>query len=436
MFRMAFRNLFRNKRRTIITLLSIVFAAFLISFMRFFTYGVHQESIKQAVGLSTGYLQVAAYGWIESGHSLERAMDYTPEIRKTILSVPGVTGVSRRIRSGALVSYHDSSKFVDVLGFDPVDEKKVTDLQDYVISGTFLSESYSPEQPASGKPIVYEGMIGYKLADYLGVKPGSELSLVSSQFDGSVGAILFRVTGILRANHSRLDSNQIWIHLKTAERLFGPGDPANHVVRYTSLAIGTKNIFTAEDVERKLKQIYPSPKTAEAPEDSDVYDPVALGWRDLNRDLIQYLTLDQIGNEVTYIFLLIIMAFGVLATVEMSVYERTREFGILLALGTRSGQIVTMVMLEVVMLLGIGIFIGIGIGAALGYYYDVNPIILSGETADMYVEFGSVVTMRAMVNFQETYIAVLSLALPSILFSYMATRRVHHLKPAEIINVL
>lgn len=459
MLRMAYRNLWRSKRRTIITLSSIVFATFLVSITRFFTYGTHRDTVDLAVNLGSGYLQIAAYGWIESGNRLERALDFTPEVVAG-LKEAGIEDYSLRIQSGALISKGAESRFVEVMSFDPEREKKITQFHSRIYKGSYLNsqsgDRMSPlsadreannnkaasnksnhmKRLASGEYVpVHNAIIGYQLAEYLGADIGDEITLVSSQFDGSIGAILANVTGIIRAGHAEVDNNLVLLNLEAGRRLFAP-DAGSEYERYTSIAIPASGPGEAAKKRSILKDYFPSPETDVAPEDSDNYEPVILDWEEMNQDLTQYLLLDQLGNEVVLLFLLLIMAFGVLTTVELSIHERTREFGILMAVGTTNGRITSMVMMEVILLLTAGIAIGFAAGSILCFYFYFYPIILGGDLAEMMTEYGAVPRIRPIVDTTESYIAILSLAIPSLFFSWLGARRIRNLRPVEVIGTL
>jgi len=433
-FRLASRNLFRNKRRTYITMVSIALSVALTSFLRFLTYGTHQENIDQVVELTTGYLQVAAYGWVESRRRLDRAVDYTEDLEKK-LKHPDIQAISPRITSGALAAKDEHSAFVQVQGGAPDKEKQVSSLHTRIVEGRYLDPDFAATENEDGVT-VYQAIIGVRLADNLDAKVGSIISIVGSRFDGSTGAALVKILGIIKTGNPELDGNYVWTDLNAARELFAPGNPERGIVRYTSIVLGTKDALVAQDVYDDLDERFPVPETELPPEYSRTYDPVLLYWDDLNQDLVQYLLLDQIGIEITLTFLILIMASGVMTTVEMSLHERQREFGILLAIGTRGSHLIKVVMLEVFLLLLFGIIPGLVLGMGGGYYLELNPVELGGELGEAIQEMGSVVTIRAIVNLQETYIALLTLMLPSLGLSYLTIRKIPKLNPVEVIGTL
>jgi ABC-type lipoprotein release transport system permease subunit len=419
MLRLALKNLFRNKRRTIITLLSIFFAAGLTSFFRYLAEGQHRDMIAQTASLTTGYVQIAAYGY-EQSHSLERALDITPDLLQ-ILQDHQVFWTPR-ITSGALVQSGQESRFVQVQSIHPEQEKQVTKIHTKVKKGTWIKHAG-------------ECAIGENLARALGADVGSEISLVTSRFDGSVGALNVHVSAILLARRMDVDHNMIFLTLDDGEELFAPSEGGEEgVLRFTSLALATSDAKSGDDLARKLRKHFPEPVTPMAAEKSPVYDPVVLDWRRLNPELKQYLTLDDVGNEFSFSFLLLIMAFGVLTTVEMSVQERKKEFGVLLALGTKPSHIIQTLLLETFLLLIAGTALGILTGMAVSFYFYIHPIVLSGDMAEAMVQFGSLVELRPAITMDRTLLTAFSILLPPVLFSWFAVRGVYKLNPVEVLK--
>lgn len=438
MLLLAWKNLWRNRRRSIITLVSIVFASALITLSRFFTYGTHEETLQQALGLNTGYVQVAAYGWpVEK--TLDRALDVDERLLEKISSVEGVEVLSPRIESAALAAFGSSSRFVTIMAAMPERERGVTRLQKRIVKGEFLHDSTEEAVRESNGISVYEAVAGHTLVREMGLEPGDEFALTTTQFDGSIGAILVQLRGVLKADDKLIDENGIYISLAAGKRLFAPSvGAAEGIERYTSIAIGVENHKTGQRVYKHLSKIFPEPEGEEgiAPEQSDIYDPVAYSWREINQAVVQYIVLDQLGLEFFLVFVILILAFGVLNTVEMSLYERRKEFGVLLAIGMHHRELYLTLFYEVTIILLLGMSMGTILGTLGSYYLQYHPIVLTGENAEVMVQAGAAPVMRAIVTWQEMYIAWLSLMLPALLFSWLGIRRVTRLQPAQIINTL
>ena len=285
---------------------------------------------------------------------------------------------------------------------------------------------------------LFEAVVGHRLAINLGIDLNSQVALVGSQFDGSIGAIIVKIVGIYNSSNVELDSSRIYIPLRAGREFYSPDAPEKGIVRFTSIALGIKDYRVAENVLENLRKKFPTPKMEPNTkrEDSDNYDPVIINWTELNPGIVQWTTLDQISGELWASFLILIMAFGVLNNVQTSIHERTREFGILLAIGTPPRSLFIMIIYEVIMTLLPGIFIGSLLGMGAGYYFEANPIVLTGDNAKSFVDMGVVPVMTALVDSSQLIIAVLSLGLPSIILTFFAARRIYRMNPVDIINTL
>ena len=437
MFLLAVRNIFRNKRRSLITLTSVIFASFLVLTMRFLVNGSHQELLRNAVSLTSGYLQMAAFGWLE-GRSIERALDVDEKLLDS-LEDAGVETISARIEGGALISHKSLSSFASVMAADYRLEKKLTDLHTYFIDGDFLHNMKITIKKNKQNVNVYPANIGHILSNRLEAKKGDTIALISNQFDGTVGAVLAEVVGVYKTLNIELDSAKVLLPLSAGEALFGLEEVPEHpkLKRYTSLVLGVSNELDTQKIYKELSQKYPRPTHAEDenPEDSDNYSPVMHSWRELIPGLVQMLEFDAIQNEVTFFFLILIMSFGILNMVQMSIQQRTKEFGVMIALGTRQVSLVMMVFWEVLLILVIGLLIGGGIGIGLGTYYFHYPIELSAELVEAYSSFGVVMMrIRTIPSFEELGIGLLTLSLPSLLFALIASLRIYKINPIESLS--
>ena len=411
------------------TLVLMTLGSLLFSFFRFFSYGVHQDAIWHTVGLHSGFVQIAANGWLENP-VIQRALDVDDALLDS-LRVPGVQTVAPRIQGQALASSKELSRFISVVAVSPEKEKGITDIYRKMKEGTYLTGIDYSDGSA-------EAILGDKLARYLELHVGDRFYLVGSQFDGSMGAIAVTLHGIFRAVDPELDSTRAFINLSDGRKIFAPGDPERGIIRYTSIGLGVENYRTARDVIRILEKKFPDPplENGVAPEDSENYDPVVLDWKELNPGVIQMMLLDEIQNDFFYGFLVMILAFGILNNVQMSIHERTRELGILLAVGTRPGALHRMILAEVLFVLIPSLALGIGLGMALGWYFEAHPIVFGGGMGNMYEDMGFVNQFRAIVDPGEIWIAIVSLSVPALTLAMVAARRIFRLKPVEIINTL
>ena len=421
MILLAFRNIIRNKRRTFITLFLVITGTSLIGFMRFLGAGFNEDTVARVVKMDTGFVEITAYGY-EKKPSLSRALEVKPDFFKK-LEVPGVLGLSPRIRAGALLNFGSKSRFVSVLAADREAEKKITTLHRVVQEGEL------PDEPN-------EAAVGYRLARSLGIKTGDEFFLVTSQFDGSVGAGRMKLVGIFNTTDGRLDSSRVVIGLKGGEELFGTVSEDKKNRYYTSIALAVEGFIESGRVKQTLDAVFPVPHTEEKPEDSDVFDPVVLDWMQLNPGMMELIGIANMKMDVFLAFFVFSISFGVLNTVQMSIQERLRELGILLAIGTSHVDVLKMLLWEVFLLIVPGVTLGMIIASLTGYYYNYHPIQLTGTLAATYETMGLRPEFQPIVQPGELWVTWFSLVVPAFVVSLFAVKRIYKIDPVRLINVL
>jgi len=425
MLAVAIKNIVRNRRRLSISLFLVFSGTFLVAFMRFLTYGFNQDMIANAVSLDSGFVEIAAYGWNKK-RSLRRALEVKPELLRHIRSLGDSRGASLRIRSGGLLSFRDKTRFLSVLAADPEKEKLITTIHRTIQKGA------APRESAD----LPEAMIGMRLARALGMKPGDEFYLVSSQFDGSIGALKFRLSGVYDSKNAALDSSRVFITLGAGEELFGARLEGK--MFYTSIALGVRDYLLAEKLKKELEKRYPVPVDPSGlkPENSEIFSPVVLGWRELNPGITELLKVASWKMDIFFALFVVSISFGVLNSVQMSIQERLRQFGIMLAIGTRTRDLFKLLAWEILLLLVPGTVLGILFAGLLGRYFSANPIILTGDMAEIYVAMGYLPRWRPIVSPDEVLRALVGMIVPAFLISLISARRIFKLNPLKVINIM
>ena len=433
--RFCFRNVLRSRRRSGITFALVVFCSFLITAFRFLAYGMHQEALWNAVGLTKGFVQVAAYGWLQNP-TIERALSVDQSLLRS-LRLRGVRAVSPRLEAMALAAHGDDSAFVSVFAADSALEEAITTFHAVPVEGMHLRESSAlGGRTERGYPI-YRATLGRTLADNLQCAPGCTITLVTNQFDGSVGAITVVVVGIFRSMDGIIDATRINIPVEAGRELLGVPVQENGSFMATSLAIGIEDYLLAGEVYRELRVRFPPPEgDRKDAGHSREFGPVAHFWPELIPGLVQMMALDDVQNNVSWAFLILIMAFGVLGSAQMSIQERTRELGVLLALGMRRGLLAWTTLLETGLILVPGMCAGALLGSGAASYLYTHPLTLSGEMAAAYAAMGlQAPRIIAIVDVRELWVGLLSLFLPAAASVLLAARRLYTLEPARILSV-
>ncbi len=348
--RLAWRNLWRNKRRTWLTASAIAFITVLMVFLITLQLGSYDLMVDSSLRIFTGQMQVQREGYLDKPQ-IRTIIPDAQTLAQRLRQNPALSGVGIAVRaqSFALAASGTRSFGVQVVGTEPDFETRVSTIPGLIKSGRYLSADS-----------VQEAVLGAALAKNLHIKVGDELTLLGSALDGSVAATIVPVVGIFESGMRDLDRVLVEMPLRTFQDTFGMGQGAHAI---TLLAPDIKQLpLLQREVDRQLPA---TPKL------------VALDWERLIPGLKQLIQADWTTGWFTYIALIVVVTFSILNTFIMSVLERTREFGIMLALGATPLRIGTLVFIETALLALIGLLIGLGIGvlvaATLSVYGFTYP---------------------------------------------------------------
>ncbi len=405
---LAWRNVWKNKRRTVLTLLTITVGCAMVIFFMSLQEGAYDTIIENSVAPNTSHIQIHEKGFWE-----DRNIDYgfipDDSIINALKAEPAIAGFSRRVCAGGLVISEDTSEITFIQGIDPTSEPLVSSLHKSIMKGgRYLA-------PGDTTHV----LIGEGMAKNLEVKIGDPVSFLSQGFDGSfAGAPELTVVGIFKTGNLEYDRMLILMPLDHAVEVFSMGDYVS------SIAVRLHDGTLMTDTRDRLKKAIPS-------EGLEI-----MGWDELMPELMQYVVMDRTSAYIFYFVLYLTVAFGVLNTVQMSVFERTREFGVMLAIGTRPGQVLSMVAIESFIISLFGILLGCIVGAALSWYFTIFPMDYSEYQQEMEVWGFTMTTVPAKMAFSyfiETSIVIFSI---SMLFTIFPARRAARLKPVVAIRKL
>ncbi len=345
--RLAWRNVWRNPRRTGLTLAATVFAVVLVVFFVAMSAGLHEKMIEDSVRLRSGHLTLMGDGYLER-RTLEQYLDYRPGLVEALASDPAVEGFAPRLVGFGLLSQDSSTRGVAVLGVDPDREPSVSSLSRRVAQGRFLDGQGTREI-----------VLGQKLAQTLSADLGDEVLLYSIAYSLEMAYDLFRVVGIVRLPDANLERQLAILDLSVAQAFFVYGD------RVSEVAVLTRGADRVVELRDRL--------AGQLDGGVEVHT-----WREVMPELVQLIVLDDAGMYIMLVILVVVVAFGILNTVLMSVLERTREFGVVLALGLAPSALFRLIYLESLLLAGVGLVVGLGIAIPLVLWFVAHPIELAG----------------------------------------------------------
>lgn len=338
--RMAWRNLWRHSRRTWLTATAMIFSNVLLVFMISLQFGSYEMMINNTLQAFSGHLQVQAEGFNDNPKmrsSIADILDLTGQVRSAIPDA----AVAARASGFALASSEERSFGIQVIGVQPEYEPAVSTIPGLVKQGRFL------EDPAAA-----EIVIGSVMARNMKVAVGDEITLLGSGRDGSFAAGVVTVAGIFDSGMADMDRSLAEIPLGYfQETFFMQGHGHNIVVSLAGL------------------DRVPAAMTALGPIVAAQEGLALLDWDALNPGLKQAIQADMSSAWLMYGVLIVLVAFSVLNTQLMSVMERTREFGVISALGVRPRKLASLVMLETALMALIGLSIGVFLGWLLTLYF-------------------------------------------------------------------
>lgn len=350
---LGFRNIWRHPRRSILTFFAIILGLMLFILTRGIQIGTYEKIIEKGVRTSTGYIQVHEAGYREN-HSFEYVIENSSEVFKAIEKDKNVVLYSPRITGEALVASNDGTTGAAVMGVDEEREFEVTTL------ASRMKRGHLPKKQG-------DIIIGERLAKNLKVNPGDELILIANGADGSLGADRFTLSGIFATGVADFDSSVVLIGIEDADLLYSMHGAITEIV------IHLKAFDMAESEAKKLS-------ASLVPLGMEVHS-----WKELLPEMVQMISLDNIGGLVMLWFFFIIVIAVILNTILISTLERVKEFGIMMSLGVKPKKIFFMILYEAAILVFIGTLIGLILSWLAGSYLEAHPFSL-GETVSKNME--------------------------------------------------
>jgi len=356
LFKIAWRNIWRNKRRTILTMSSIFLAAFLSLFTRSMQVGSYGNMIDNAVKLSTGYIQVHKLDYWEN-KSIDKTFISSEELLNSIKENEYITSIIPRLESFALTSSGKHTKGSLIFAIEPEIENAANKLSDKIIQGEYLVKG-------DDQIIVAE-----KLAEYLRVEVGDTLVLLSQGYHGVTAAAQYRVKGIFKFPIPQLNNQLIYMDLRAGQNFYAAYD------RVTSYSIMISDPSELENITNSISNKI-----------GNEYE--VMTWEQLNKALVQSIQSDNIGGIIMLGILYMVIGFGMFGTVMMMTMERRKEFAVMIAIGMQRIKLFFIISIETLLIGTVAIVISIAASLPLLSYLYHNPIPLQGDLAEAMLEFG------------------------------------------------
>lgn len=400
---MGVRNLFRNPRRSLITLSGIAFGMAAILFLWALGEGYYEQMIENATKYETGHLQVSRAGFRQE-LTPEYAIGEPEGLLTRVRELPGVVGAAPRIFTQALLGTGRKSTGGFLYGIDPVQEQSVTGLNTVVRRGRFLA--------ASDRNAI---VLGARLADKLKAKVGDKVVLYAQASGGDVGAGAYRVVGLLESGVFNLDASYAFVPLGAAQQLLGLDRGISAV------AVRLADRWQVPRATAALRATLPAGLEV-------------LPWQALLPIVTQQIELLNVMIWIILLVVFVVVAAGVMNTILMSTLERTREIGTMMAVGTRRGQVVKQVFAESCFLAVAGIAVGALLGSAVSFYAGLRGIDLRPYMGQVTAIPGFTGVIRPVVLPETLAAAALWLLVITLMVSLYPAWQVSRLDPVAAIG--
>jgi putative ABC transport system permease protein len=413
LLQLAWRNLWRNYRRTFITMAAIAVGYAMLMFVACLMAGLRWQMVENGTRLLLSQIQVHDPAYYPNRSIQDTLGGKNCTEVSTLLSAitadPRVQAAAPRVYGYGMVSAADRSYGVELLGIDPDREPKVTALQNQMLKGSYLTERL-PKTVA----------IGDKLASTIHVQVGGEVILLAQAVDGSMGNDLYMVGGIFRTGLDEMDRSLIVMPISSLQDLLQLRPGRIHEVGIKLYDIDGANVVAA-DLAISLGRLLPVR---------------VMPWGVLAPELADYVQFNRGVTNVLFFIFFVLAIIGIMNTMLMAVFERTREFGMLMALGMRPAQVIALVVSEAAGLACVSLVLGGAIGAPLLWYLQAHGLDLGGRT-------GGVVTIAGVVvghlwygrqDFPAYTQAAIGLGLTALLSALYPAWRAAHLRPTEALR--
>ncbi len=401
LLKLAWRNIWRNKRRSIIVLVSVVVGLIAIVLEDGLSNGMMRQMLFNQINLDISHLQIHKAGFDRNKIVKNFIPDYK-NVEMILKSNPEIKAYSKRVFANGILSSANNSSGVIIYGIDPEEEAKVSIIKNSIVNGKYLTTSKR------------EIIIGKKLAEKLRVDVGDKVVAMSNTLKGDIGSDAFRIVGIFQTSSSEFDKFAVYILANAEQEMLGIGD------NYHQFAIITKDykqVTTLKNnIELKLGKNY------------EVFS-----YRDMLPMLIYQMEIYKESMMILNIIIGLALIFGIINTMLMSVFERIREFGVLMAIGMKNSRLYLMILFEAFIL---GLF-GTIAGLACGLLIDI-PLAHSGINLSVFASglesFGIGAVIYPVLSIGNLINAALFMPFVAVLGALYPAYKAIKLEPIYAIN--
>lgn len=399
----SWRNVWRSKTRSLVIISAIALGVFAGVYTIAFMLGWVNQRVDNVIKTEVSHIQLHQADYLQTNE----VNDYITEvssIKENIEKNPNVAGVSTRLIATCMISSAETGSGVQMVGIDPENEQKVTNLHTKIIDGAYF-------EGVKRNPIV----IGEKLAKKLKVKVRSKIVVTVTEMDGTLSGGAFRVAGIFKTANSTYDEMRAFVRMEDLQNLIKIDDNVAHEM---AVLMNENNI--ENEMADQLRTEYPNLQI--------------MTWTELMPEMKM---LNESMSFMMYIFVVIILlalGFGIVNTMLMVILERVKELGMLMAIGMNRLRIFTMIVLETIFLSLVGGVVGIAFAVVLTIITSNTGVDLS-LWAEGLSSAGFDTMVYPEIGINSVIVVTILVILTGILSSIYPARKAIKLNPAEAIRI-
>jgi len=403
-FKIALRNIFRQRRRTLLTVLTMMGGFTLSSISIAWQDGAYNDIIDQFTKTRLGHIQIHQTEYTDNP-KLQRNIRDSADLGRSLDTVERIEAWAPRIFAAGIASVDEKSAGAQIKGIDPLRENAATGFDARVTLG----------RPLSPGPGSYEVLLGLGLSRRLSAEIGDELVILSQGADGSLANDLYKVVGIVESGDRTTDQSTLYLHIGDAQELLVLEGRVHEVV---VMADGPKRLFRLTDeigaaIERDDLLVQP--------------------WQVYAKSFYEAMKKDQSGNWIAIFVIMLVVSVGVLNTILMSVLERRREYGLLVAIGTTPREIFGLVVTEVFVMSWVSVAIGVVVSLAVNYWLTQHGVSLPEAMSFEGVDFQK---MYAEINRRSYVIPAITVVVSAMIVAIPPALRAARTAPASAMRTV
>ncbi|MEO1263082.1 MAG: FtsX-like permease family protein [Bacteroidota bacterium] len=412
LFKIAWRNIWRSKTRSIVVILSIAVGVWALSFVLSFSNGITQTFVQNAIKDQYSHIQLHHPKFPEDKNSKYFLGNKTETLEK-IRQIPDIEAVTSRIISTGMVSSSRGARGVQIMGITPESEKAVTNFDKHLTDGEFFSEGKKNQI-----------LISERIAEKLKVKIRNRIVLTFQNMEGEITAAAFRIVGLFNTGNMLRDETLVYVLENDLKKNLIPENPEDSTIIYSENIANEIAIYLSE--AGNIQQIKSDLK-------NNFSDALIEDYWELSPDVELYETQIDTSNSIIITIFMLALIFGIINTMLMAVLERYKELGMLMAIGMNKAKIFFMIVLETLMLAAVAAPIGLGIGFFTVYMLQDTGIDLSAFAKGL-ERFGMETTIFPVLDFPLYSRIATAVFITALLASIYPARKAIKLNPVEALH--